>query len=75
MENQLIIGVWILAIFISFVPMPVMYKIAAIVASIILIALATYIAKRNNRLSTMNLVINLIIIGWDMAVVFMALAR
>jgi uncharacterized membrane protein len=72
MENQMIIGVWIIAILVSFVPMPLMYKIIGIVVSIILIAASTYMAYRNNRLSTMTLVINLLIIGWDSAVVYMA---
>ena len=74
MENQMIIGVWIIAILVSFVPMPLMYKIIGIVVSIILIAASTYMAYRNNRLSTMTLVINLLIIGWDSAVVYMAIS-
>lgn len=74
MENQMIIGVWIIAILVSFVPMPLMYKIIGIVVSIILIAASTYMAYRNNRLSTMTLVINLLIIGWDAAVVYMAVS-
>ena len=74
MENQMIIGVWIIAILVSFVPMPLLYKIIGIVVSIILIAASTYMAYRNNRLSTMTLVINLLIIGWDAAVVYMAVS-
>ena len=74
MENQMIIGVWIIALLVSFVPMPLMYKIIGIVVSIILIAASTYMAYRNNRLSTMTLVINLLIIGWDAAVVYMAVS-
>ena len=69
------IVVWIIAILVSFVPMPLLYKIIGIVVSIILIALVTYMLKRSNRLSTTTLVINLLIIGWDLAVVYMALAR
>jgi uncharacterized membrane protein len=68
------IVVWIIAILVSFVPMPLLYKIIGIIASIILIAVITYRAHRNNRLSTMALVVNLIIIGWDLAVVYMALS-
>lgn len=64
------IVVWVIAILISFVPMPLLYKIIGIVASIVLIAWVTYIAHRNNRLSTMTLVINLVIIGWDLAVLY-----
>lgn len=75
MENLMTIGVWVIAIAISFVPMPVMYKIIGIVVSIILIAIVTYMLKRSNRLSTMSLIINLIIIGWDLAVVYQTLAR
>ncbi len=74
MENQLTIGVWILAILISFVPMPMTYKIIGIVLSIILIATITYLAHRNHRLTTTNLIINLIIIGWDLATLYSALA-
>jgi hypothetical protein len=70
MENQMTIVVWVIAILISFVPMPLLYKIIGIVASIVLIAWVTYIAHRNNRLSTMTLVINLVIIGWDLAVLY-----
>lgn len=69
------IVVWIIAILVSFVPMPLTYKIIGIIVSIILIALVTYMLKRTNRLSTTNLIINLLIIGWDVAVVYMALAR
>ena len=75
MESQMTIVVWVIAILVSFVPMPLLYKIIGIVVSIILIAAVTYIARRNNRLSTTTLVINLLIIGWDLAVVYMALAR
>lgn len=70
----MIIGVWILAILISFVPMPVTYKIIAIIASIVLIAASTYLSKRNGRLTTTTLIINLIIIGWDLAVLYSMLA-
>ena len=75
MENQMTVVVWIIAILVSFVPMPLLYKIIGIVVSIILIALITYRAHKNNRLPTTTLVINLLIIGWDLAVVYMALAR
>jgi uncharacterized membrane protein len=75
MENQMTIAVWIIAILVSFVPMPFNYKIIGIIISIVLIAWITYQAKRNNRLTTTNLVINLLIIGWDLAIVFQALAR
>ncbi len=74
MENQMTIAVWVIAILVSFVPMPVTYKIIGIIVSIILIAAITYIAHRNNRLTAMTLVINLLIIGWDLAVVYMALS-
>ncbi len=74
MENQMTIVVWVIAILVSFVPMPLLYKIIGIIISIILIAAVTYIARRNNRLSTTTLVINLLIIGWDLAIVYMALA-
>lgn len=70
MEGEMTIVVWIIAILISFVPMPLLYKIIGIIASIVLIAWVTYIAHRNNRLSTMTLVINLVIIGWDLAVLY-----
>jgi hypothetical protein len=75
MENVMTIGVWIIAILVSFVPMPAMYKIIGIVVSIILIALVTYMLTRSNRLSTMSLVINLLIIGWDLAAVYTSLSR
>jgi len=75
MENQLMIGVWIITILISFVPMPLIYKIFGIIMSIILIALYIILARRNNRLSTMSLVLNLIVIGWDLAIVYMALSN
>ncbi len=75
MENQITIAVWVIAILVSFVPMPLMYKIIGIIACIILIAWMTYMAHRNNRLSALSLVINLLIIGWDLAVVYMALTR
>ena len=69
------IGVWIITILISFVPMPFMYKIFGILVSVALITGYIIIARRNNRLSTMSLVISLIIIGWDLAVVYMALSN
>ncbi len=75
MENQMTIAVWIIAILVSFVPMSVTYKIIGIIVSIILIALVTYKLKRSNRLAPMTLVVNLLIIGWDLAVVYTALAR
>lgn len=75
MENQMTIVVWVIAILVSFVPMPLLYKIIGIIVSIILIAWITYTAHRNNRLTTTTLIINLLIIGWDLAIVFMALAR
>ncbi len=75
MENQAMIAVWAIAILVSFVPMSLMYKIIGIIVSIILIAWITYTAHRNNRLTTTTLIINLLIIGWDLAIVFMALAR
>lgn len=67
----MMVAVWVIAILIYFVPMPATYKIIGIVVSIGLIAVYIIIAKRNNRLSTISLVINLIIIGWDLAVLFM----
>lgn len=70
MENQLMIGVWIISILISFVSMPLMYKIIGIIVSIILIAAYIAMAQRNNRLSKTSLVINLLIIGWDLAVLY-----
>jgi hypothetical protein len=75
MDNQMTIAVWIIAILVSFVPMPLMYKIIGIIVSIALIAAITYRAHRNNRLTSTTLVINLLIIGWDLAVVYMALTR
>ncbi len=75
MENQMVIAVWVIAILVSFVPMPLMYKIIGIVVSVILIAAYTYIASRNHRLSKTSLVINLIIIGWDLSIVYRALVR
>ncbi|OGG36066.1 hypothetical protein A2363_01050 [Candidatus Gottesmanbacteria bacterium RIFOXYB1_FULL_47_11] len=75
MENQAMIAVWVIAILISFVPMPLMYKIIGIIVSIILIAWVTYMAHRNNRLTTTTLIINLLIIGWDLAIIYQALAR
>lgn len=74
MENQMTVVVWIIAILVSFVPMPLLYKIIGIIVSVVLIAWVTYIAHRNNRLSALTLVINLLIIGWDLAVVYMALS-
>ncbi len=67
-------AVWIIAILIFLVPMPLMYKIIGIIVSIILIAAYTYIAYRNNRLSKTTLIINLVVIGWDLAVVFGAVS-
>jgi hypothetical protein len=75
MENQMTIVVWVIAILVSFVPMPLTYKIIGIIVSIALIAAITYRLHRTNRLSTTTLVVNLLIIGWDLAVVYMALAR
>lgn len=74
MENQMMIAVWIIALLISFVSMPLQYKIIGIIISIILIALYTYNAQRNNRLSKTNLVINLIVIGWDLSILYSALS-
>ena len=74
MENQMMIGVWIIAILVSFVPMPVLYKIIGIVVSIVFIAVSTSLARRNNRLTTTSLVINLIVIGWDLAVLYSVLS-
>lgn len=73
MENIMMIGVWVLALVISFVPMSLTYKVTGITVSIMLIAAVTYMAHRNNRLSKTNLVINLIIIGWDIVIVYSAL--
>ena len=70
MENLMIMGVWVLAILITFVSIPVQYKIIGIIVSIVLIAVSTYIARRNNRLSTTSLLMNLIIIGWDLAMLY-----
>lgn len=71
----MIVVTWIIAVIVAFVPMPFMYKIIGIIISIILIAVYTYIASSNHRLSKTNLVINLIIIGWDLAEVYRALVR
>lgn len=68
------IGVWILAFLISFVPMSATYKITGVALSIGLIAISTYMAYEGKRLSKTNLVINLIIIGWDIAIVYGALS-
>lgn len=73
MENMMMTAVWIIAILINFFPMPLTYKIIGIIISIVLIAAYTYIAHRNNRLNKMTLVINLVVIGWDLAVVYGAL--
>lgn len=73
MENVMTIAVWVIAIAISFVPMPLAYKVTGIAISIMLIAWITYQAKRANRLSTVNLIINLLIIGWDAAILYGAL--
>ena len=70
----MMIGVWIIAILVSFVPMPVLYKIIGIVVSIVFIAVSTSLARRNNRLTTTSLVINLIVIGWDLAVLYSVLS-
>jgi hypothetical protein len=75
MENQMMIGVWIITVLITFIPMPLMYKIIGIVVSIALIAAYIVIARRNSRLSTMSLVISLLVIGWDLAVVYIALSN
>ncbi len=74
MENKLMIGVWILAFLISFVPMSATYKITGVALSVVLIAISTYMAYEGKRLSKTNLVINLIIIGWDIAIVYSALS-
>lgn len=68
------IGVWIITLLISFISMPLIYKIFGIIVSIALIAAYIFIASRNNRLSKTSLVINLIIIGWDLAIVYGALS-
>lgn len=70
MENRLMIGVWIISLLISFVPMQLMYKIIGIIVSIILIAVYTAMAQQKNRLSKTSLVLNLLIIGWDLAVLY-----
>lgn len=70
MENQLVIALWIIAIAVSFIPMPLMFKIIGVILSIILIAIYIVIAKRDNQLSTTSLIINLLIIGWDLAVLY-----
>lgn len=74
MENMMTIAVWVIAILVSFVPMPLIYKVVGIIVSILLIIWITYFAYRSNRLTTMTLVINLLIIGWDLAVVYIALS-
>lgn len=74
MENMIMYAVWVVALLVDFVPMPLVYKIAGIVLSIILLAAYIIIAKRNNRLSTITLIISLIVIGWDLAVVYGALS-
>jgi hypothetical protein len=74
MENQLMTAVWIITILIFVVPMPLIYKIIGIIVSIILIALYTYIAYKNHRLNKITLIINLVVIGWDLAVVFGAVS-
>lgn len=73
MENQMMIVVWIIAILINFIPMPVMYKILGIILTIILLALYVFIQHRNNRLSKASLVLCLVVIGWDLAVLYMML--
>lgn len=73
MENIMMIGVWVLAFVISFVPMSLTYKVTGITVSIMLIAAVTYMLHRKKLLSKTNLVINLIIIGWDIAIVYSAL--
>ena len=73
MENVMTIAVWVIALVVSFVPMPLAYKLTGITISIMLIVWITYQAKRANRLPTTNLIINLLIIGWDVAILYMAL--
>lgn len=75
MENILTILVWVIAIAIYFLPMPLLYQIIGIIISVILIALYLIIANRNRSLSKISLVINLLVIGWDLAVVYFALAK
>jgi len=70
MENQMMIGVWIISLLMSFIPMSLTYKIVGTVICIALIAGYIIIASRNNRLSKVSLIINLIIIGWDLAVLY-----
>ncbi len=74
MESQMIIAVWIIAILVSFIPMPFEYKIIGIIVSVVLIAISTYISHRKNTLTPMTLIINLLIIGWDLAIVYMAVS-
>jgi len=74
MENQMMIGVWVLALVMSFVPMPHTYKIIGVILSIFLIVAVTYIAHKNNRLPRTNLIINLLIIGWDAAILYQLLS-
>jgi hypothetical protein len=75
MENVMTVGVLMIAIAINFVPMPITFKIIGIVASIILIALVTYFLYRAKRLSPLMCVINLVTIGWELAIVCIALFR
>jgi hypothetical protein len=75
MENIMSIAVLMIAIAISFVPMPFTYKIIGIVMSIILIALVTYLLYQAKRLPMLMLVINLITIGWELAILSVALTR
>ena len=70
----MIIAVWIIAILVSFIPMPFEYKIIGIIVSVVLIAISTYISHRKNTLTPMTLIINLLIIGWDLAIVYMAVS-
>jgi len=66
----MMIGVWIISLLMSFIPMSLTYKIVGTVICIALIAGYIIIASRNNRLSKVSLIINLIIIGWDLAVLY-----
>lgn len=70
MENKMMVGVWVLAFVLSFVSMPLTYKIAGVILSIFFIVAITYMAHKNNRLSKTNLIINLIIIGWDASILY-----
>lgn len=70
----MMMGVWILALAMSIVPMPITYKIIGVIVSIFFIVALTYTAHRNNRLPKTNLVINLVIIVWDAVILYQLLS-